>query len=264
MTISFDRIADRYDETRSVPPEIAEQMTAQILRLGQVTPDTHFFEAGIGTGRIALPMVERGYAYTGVDVSEAMMNQLRQKVAGKPHRLTLLKADATALPLQANQFDVAIAAHILHLIPAWQQALGEIHRVLKPDGVLIYFHHSTNKAGVSDVVSHQWRQILQGYGYQSQFTGAVTEDVLDYLTQRGAALETVTIAEIPRTKPLGEVLQAYQDRIYSNMWRVPDDIYPSALGDLRTWAMERFESLEVEIESRYTVTLTAAHGWAEA
>ena len=113
-------------------------------------------------------------------------------------------------------------------------------------------------------MSHQWRQILQGYGYQSQFTGAVTEDVLDYLTQRGAALETVTIAEIPRTKPLGEVLQAYQDRIYSNMWRVPDDIYPSALGDLRTWAMERFESLEVEIESRYTVTLTAAHGWAEA
>jgi ubiquinone/menaquinone biosynthesis C-methylase UbiE len=262
MTISFDRIADRYDETRSVPPEIAEQITAQILRLGRTTPDTHFFEAGIGTGRIALPMVERGYAYTGVDISEAMMNQLRQKVAGTPHRLTLLKADATALPLEADQFDVAIAAHILHLIPAWQQALGEIRRVLKPDGVLIYFHHSTNKAGVSDVVSQQWRQILQGYGYQSQFTGAVTEEVLDYLTQRGAELETVTIAEIPRTKPLREVLQAYEDRIYSNMWRVPDDIYPSAFVDLQTWAMEQFKSLEVEIESRYSVTLTAASGWA--
>ena len=94
-----------------------------------------FLKPVLAPGRIALPMVERGYAYTGVDVSEAMMNQLRQKVAGKPHRLTLLKADATALPLEANQFDVAIAAHILHLIPAWQQALGEIHRVLKPDGV---------------------------------------------------------------------------------------------------------------------------------
>lgn len=75
----------------------------------------------------------------------------------------------------------------------------------------------------------------------------MTEEVLAYLTQRGAELETVTIAEIPRTKPLGEVLQAYEDRIYSNMWRVPDDIYPSALGDLRTWATQRFESLEVEV-----------------
>jgi hypothetical protein len=72
----------------------------------------------------------------------------------------------------------------------------------------------------------------------------------------------VTIAEIPRTKPLREVLQAYEDRIYSNMWRVPDDIYPSAFVDLQTWAMEQFKSLEVEIESRYSVTLTAASGWA--
>ncbi|TVP68128.1 MAG: methyltransferase domain-containing protein [Leptolyngbya sp. LCM1.Bin17] len=51
------------------------------------TPDTTLFEPGIGTGRGALSLVERGYAYTGVDVSEAMMDKLRQKI-GRQWRQT--------------------------------------------------------------------------------------------------------------------------------------------------------------------------------
>ncbi|HHP7243554.1 MAG TPA: class I SAM-dependent methyltransferase [Elainellaceae cyanobacterium] len=147
--IPFDRIADRYDETRALPVDIAEQVTEQILQLSRATSETHFFEPGIGTGRIALPLIEQGYAYTGVDISEPMMTKLRQKMASISHRLTLLEADATALPFESGAFDVAIASHILHLIPEWQKALEETRRVLKPGGVFIYFHHPTNKAGIS-------------------------------------------------------------------------------------------------------------------
>ena len=252
-------------KTRSVPPEIAEQMTAQFLRLGKVTPDTPlFFEARYWHRANffffgALPMVERGYAYTGVDVSEAMMNQLRQKVAGKPHRLTLLKADATALPLEANQFDVAIAAHILHLIPAWQQALGEIHRVLKPDGVLIYFHHSTNKAGVSDVVSHQWRQIFARLWvpvsiYRGGDGGCAG---LSHPTG-GCAGDGDHCRNSPHQNRWGRCCKPIRTASTAICGGCQMISIPLPWGILRTWAMERFESLEVEIESRYTVTLTAA------
>jgi ubiquinone/menaquinone biosynthesis C-methylase UbiE len=109
MTISFDRAADFYDNTRTLAPEVSERLTAEILKLGRATPDTTFFEPGIGTGRVALPLVELGYGYTGVDVSEAMMDKLREKLEGKAHRLTLINADATALPLEDNAFDVALA-----------------------------------------------------------------------------------------------------------------------------------------------------------
>jgi ubiquinone/menaquinone biosynthesis C-methylase UbiE len=87
-----------------------------------------------------VPLIELGYAYTGVDVSKAMMDRLRHKLEGKAHRLTLINADATALPLEDNAFDVAIAPHILQLIPDWQTAMDELRRVLKPSGVFIYFH----------------------------------------------------------------------------------------------------------------------------
>ena len=259
MTISFDRAADYYDSTRTLAPEVSERLTAEILRLGRATPETTFFEPGIGTGRVALPIVEQGYAYTGVDISEAMMAKLRQKLEGKAHRLTLIQADATDLPLEDNAFDVAIAPHILHLIADWQRAMDELRRVLKPTGVLIYFHHTTNKTATRDAVGQQWRQILAGYGYDSGFTGGVTEDVLGRLQEQGATLETVVVAELSRESTVGSLMQAYRDRIYSHMWRVPDDIYPQALADLETWAAQAFPDPNVPITSQDNITLTAAY-----
>lgn len=262
MAISFDRAADFYDNTRTLAPEVSERLTAEILRLGQATPDTTFFEPGIGTGRIALPIVERGYAYTGVDISEAMMDRLRQKLEGKTHRLTLLNADATDLPFEANAFDVAIAPHILHLITDWQKAMDELRRVLKPAGVFIYFHHPTNKTATRDALGRQWRQILASYGYDSGFTGGVTEDVLGRLQEQGATLETAEVAELSRESTVDSLMGSYRDRIYSNMWRVPNDIYPQALADLEDWAAQEFPDPNQPVTSQDTITLTAAYHWA--
>lgn len=262
MAISFDRVADVYDQTRAMPPEVAEQVTEAILRLGRTTPESHFLEPGIGTGRIALPIVERGYAYTGVDVSEAMMDVLRQKLAGQPHRLTLVNADATALPFEPATFDVAVAPHILHLIADWRQALAEIRRVLKPAGVFIYFHHPTNRSGIRDDIAQRWHEILQGYGYESGFTGGITEDVLDYLQAQQAKLHTEAVAKIRHSRTPAEALQSYQKRIYSNLWRVPDEIYPRALTDLQTWVQQQFPDPAVELNAEYEVTLTAAYSWS--
>lgn len=262
MTISFDRAADFYDNTRTLAPEVSERLTAELLRLGRATPNTTFFEPGIGTGRIALPIVKRGYAYTGVDVSEAMMDRLRQKLEGKAHRLTLINADATALPFEDNAFDVAIAPHILHLIPDWQTAMDELRRVLKPAGVFIYFHHPTNKTATRDAIGRQWREILSGYGYDSSFTGGVTDDVLGRLQEQGATLGTVVVADLSRESTVGSLMRAYRDRIYSNMWRVPDDIYPQALADLETWVAQEFPNPNQPITSQDNITLTAAYHWA--
>lgn len=263
MTISFDRAADFYDNTRTLAPEVSERLTAEILRLSQATPDTTFFEPGIGTGRVALPIVEQGYAYTGVDVSEAMMDRLRQKLEGKAYRLTLINADATALPFEANSFDVAIAPHILHLIPDWQTAMDELRRVLKPAGVFIYFHHPTNKTATRDAIGRQWREILLGHGYDSGHTGGVTEDVLGRLREQGAKLETVVVADLSRESTVDSLMRAYRDRIYSNMWRVPDDIYHQALADLEAWAEQAFPNPDVPVTSQDNITLTAAYDWAD-
>ncbi|MBD2255944.1 class I SAM-dependent methyltransferase [Pseudanabaena sp. FACHB-2040] len=258
MAISFDRAADFYDQTRALPPEVADQVTECILRLSRATPETTFFEPGIGTGRIALPLVERGYAYTGVDISEQMMDKLRQKLVGKPHQLTLINADITTLPLESGVFDVAIAAHILHLVADWRSALAEIQRVLKPQGVLIYFHHPGSGATRNDPIDQQWRTILERYSYQADFVGAVTEDVLGYFQAQNLAIETVSVAELPRIRTAAEALQTYCDRIYSNLWQIPEPIFTPAIEDLKTWVQQTYPDLNERFESSYEVTVTAA------
>jgi ubiquinone/menaquinone biosynthesis C-methylase UbiE len=258
MAISFDRAADFYDQTRAMPPDIADQVTQCILQLSRATSETHFFEPGIGTGRIALPLIERGYAYTGADISEQMMDKLRQKLADQPHRLMLVNADITALPFEDGAFDVAIAAHILHLIADWRTALAEIRRVLKPQGVLIYFHHPGSGATRHDPIDEQWRKILEGYSYRPSFVGAVTDDVLGYFEAQGLAMETVPVAQISRTRTVAEALQTYCDRIYSHLWQIPEPIFTPALEDLKSWVQQTYPNLDEQFESVYEVTVTAA------
>jgi SAM-dependent methyltransferase len=71
-----DRIADAYDELypRSDPASI--DLLAELAKGGPA------LELGIGTGRIALPLHERGVAVHGIDASEAMLTKLRAKPGG--------------------------------------------------------------------------------------------------------------------------------------------------------------------------------------
>ncbi|WP_081403159.1 HAD hydrolase family protein [Scytonema hofmannii] len=124
-TVSFDRVSDIYDSTRGLPPGVSEQITETILKIVSPTPDTKFFETGIGTGRIALPIIQKGYSYTGIDISEKMLDELRSKLQGINHRATLYAGDAANLPFGERSFDVAITVHVFHLIANWQKALAE-------------------------------------------------------------------------------------------------------------------------------------------
>lgn len=52
-----------------------------------------------GTGRILIPLAEKGFEITGIDGAEVMLNKLRNKVKIKPHsirnRIKTIKADLT-------------------------------------------------------------------------------------------------------------------------------------------------------------------------
>jgi SAM-dependent methyltransferase len=57
---------------------IAEEVADFILELVDATPETSFLEPGSGTGLNVLPLVKRGYSVTGIDTSQAMLDQLKK------------------------------------------------------------------------------------------------------------------------------------------------------------------------------------------
>jgi SAM-dependent methyltransferase len=57
--------------------------------LAQLAGDGQALELGIGTGRIALPLARRGVPVHGIDLSEAMVAQLRKKMGGENIQVSL-------------------------------------------------------------------------------------------------------------------------------------------------------------------------------
>ena len=83
-----DRIADIYDELhagQSSPDNVGPVVDT----LAELAGKGPALELGVGTGRIALPLAERGVEVHGIDASELMLNKLRQKPGGTAIRLTL-------------------------------------------------------------------------------------------------------------------------------------------------------------------------------
>lgn len=268
-TISFDRVSDVYDSTRGLPPGISEQVTDTILNIVSPTSETKFFEIGVGTGRIAIPIAKRGYSYTGIDISEKMLAELHRKLEGISHRLTAVKGDATALQFPDNSFDVGLTVHVFHLVSAWKQALSEIRRVLKPGSPYLYTHGtiesiSTNLNNNQGRLTFQqrWEDIIASYGYPLPRYGATEEEVLTELRTQGASLETVIAAQWKWELTVQTLLEHYQNRVYRHSWHLTDDLFAKAFDDLRAWALEHYGSLDYNLSSETEFKIVVVRNWA--
>jgi SAM-dependent methyltransferase len=78
-----DQIADVYDKLFREPDPSAIETLADLAGRGPV------LELGIGTGRLALPLAERGIVVHGIDASRAMVEKLRRKPGGAEIPVTL-------------------------------------------------------------------------------------------------------------------------------------------------------------------------------
>ena len=73
-----ERVAERYDES-SADMFDAVKVDPVVDFLVELATDGSALELGIGTGRIALPLAQRGIRVHGIDLSEAMVAKLRAK-----------------------------------------------------------------------------------------------------------------------------------------------------------------------------------------
>src|SRR5919204_4052644 len=84
-TIYGKRIAEEYDLMPQLPQDTAQavQLLAELAGHGRV------LELGIGTGRLAIPLQQRGIRVEGIDASPAMVTKLRAKPGGADIQVTM-------------------------------------------------------------------------------------------------------------------------------------------------------------------------------
>ena len=71
--------AERYDTpgTGMFAPEV---VAPTVDRLAELAGEGHALEFAVGTGRVAVPLAERGVPVTGIELSGPMVDRLRTKV----------------------------------------------------------------------------------------------------------------------------------------------------------------------------------------
>jgi malonyl-CoA O-methyltransferase len=112
-------------------------------------------DAGCGSGRYLRTLRERGARAIGVDLSAAMLARAREE---SPR---LLRADICALPIDAMAVDVVVCALALGDVVHLELALGELARVLRPGGVVVYsvVHPAGAEAGWSRTFEADGRRL---------------------------------------------------------------------------------------------------------
>ncbi|HEY3949638.1 class I SAM-dependent methyltransferase [Phenylobacterium sp.] len=109
-------------------------------------PGGTILELGVGTGRLAIALAEKGFRVTGVDIAPAMLAQAQAKLAELPShvagRIELKRGDMTAIDL-GRTFDLVICPYFtLAHVPrgmAWKNTFLTAAKHLKPGG-LAAFH----------------------------------------------------------------------------------------------------------------------------
>jgi SAM-dependent methyltransferase len=83
-----ERVAARYDESEAemFDPAVVNPV---IDLLVEIAGSGRALELGIGTGRIALPLAQRGVQVHGIELSKAMVARLRAKPRGQDIDLTI-------------------------------------------------------------------------------------------------------------------------------------------------------------------------------
>jgi ubiquinone/menaquinone biosynthesis C-methylase UbiE len=138
---------DYLNKTLELPMKLIRE-TKQKLQKGR--NELKIVDVGCGTGeflkRLASCESNRGGARTteracefcGVDPSREMLEQARKKfLEDRETKIELLPGQAESLPLAESSTDIVSSTSALHFFGDKKRALEEMHRVLKPQGILI-------------------------------------------------------------------------------------------------------------------------------
>lgn len=228
MSLSFDRIADRYDQTRGYPETIMEDILGALE--GALSKDKLILDAGVGTGRFAKPLQDKGYSIVGIDLSPRMLRKAAEK-----RTEDLLRGDITRLPFRDRVFWAALSIHVLHLVPKWREALTQICRVTTDKYISIAFRKDDSPA---EEIREFYDKMCNELGCRIRHPGLRERELPDFLPPDVDKL--IVTHEHPIK--VEDMINDFESRTYSSQWLVPQDIHEQAIEALRE-AFEKDDSV---------------------
>ena len=136
----FSKIAPKYDKliemlSMGLDKEIIKEAVKE-TEIGKGKKS--ILDVATGTGRIAYAIARShtNYKVVGIDINNDMLGEAIKKSKGLPN-LSYMLGDVELLNFENNSFDAVVTAFSLSVFNNLDNAISEMHRVLKPGGKLI-------------------------------------------------------------------------------------------------------------------------------
>lgn len=113
-----------------IPPEpVVDRM--------HLAKDEVALDLGAGIGYFSFPMAERAKEVIAIDIEPKMLAVLSERIASSASsRITPIRGDISALPLEDGTVDHVFGAFVYHEVPDQGRLMEEAARVLRPKGKL--------------------------------------------------------------------------------------------------------------------------------
>jgi ubiquinone/menaquinone biosynthesis C-methylase UbiE len=158
-------------------------------------------EVGIGSG-LNLPFytgpIDR---VIGVDPSPELLRFAEKRASQASVPIELLRGDGEALPIEDRSIDTAVVTFTLCTVCNPAATLGEVRRVLKPGGRLLFAEHGrAPEAGVArwqDRITPVWKHVAGGCHLNRKPD--------DLMRSAGFAVEALETGYLKGPRPMGFV-----------------------------------------------------------
>jgi len=176
---------------------LAEMRSALLSRAhGEV------IEVGAGTG------VNLEHYGTGpqrlvlTEPEEPMVRRLRAHVEAKGAVAEVVQAPAEALPFPDDSFDTAVATLALCTVDDPHRAIGELRRVLRPGGELLFLEHVRSDDPKLAKWQDRWIPVWRRFAHGCH----CNRPTADSIRQAGFEIEELIPGSLPKSPPLARPL----------------------------------------------------------
>jgi len=253
----WSEMAGEYDATRAIPgggEAAVPGLLAERLRALEVR---RLLEAGVGTGRFAVPLAAAGIAVTGLDRSPEMLAVLRGKPGGRA--LPVVRADALAMPFR-RAFDGVLFSHFLHLVEDRAALAAELGRVLLPGALVLVLDTGFTPSPAEERAVKAVRKHLDAAQAPWSRSDASRdrkyhEEILRLLG--GSALPEADLGRYPRTGSIGRHLEEIRARTWWTFRAYSPAQMEEAVAKARRDLLAGGADLAAEVEAPVGVRLLA-------
>lgn len=164
--------------------------------LGTVTGNV--LEIGFGTGANLPYYPKHIKKLTAIDANEGMTPFAKKRVAARGMEVDHRVLNAESLPFPDDSFDSVVTTWTLCSVGAVERALGEIRRVLKPEGKLFFLEHGLSP----DARVKKLQQLLNPVNQVIAGGCRLTRDMASLVKDAGFSIETLEhyyIDKVPKT-----------------------------------------------------------------